>query len=250
MKKFFALICSLCMIFALAACNSDPAPGSDGSGNPAVPSEPDNTQNIDQNDPSAEPTGWDTLLDQIGFISNEKAYGMTRDEYHDLVGQPDISQPTYYDDFQADIYYIGLDDDSDMARVIELDFDLSDLSGEAKPGMIRLTDLNKTDLSDGSGSEILKGGTLGLTLRFKNKSMDELLADTAWTLGEPAQSDLDKWGFATWYTGQKELSVYLDAEGKILYFQARSMMDDALDAQEGSDLGSDLDLGLDLDLTE
>lgn len=235
MKKFIALIFSLCIVLSLAACNKNAqAPVPDASGtqteDPSVPVASDGSQ-------EPEKTGWDELLDAAGFVSNETAYGMTRDEYHGLVGQPDISQETYYGDFQADIYYVGME--SESARVIELDFELEGLSGASKPSMIRLSGLDGADLSDGSGIDILSSGTLGLTERFRNMSLDNLVSDPDWPLGEPMQSDPGKWGFATWYAGRNEISAYLDADGNILYFQARSVMDDALEAGDGQDVPLD-----------
>lgn len=236
MKKFFALISAICIVLSLAACDGSghdgPAPDASGvqSGDVSGTDAPDGSQ-------EPEKTSWDELLDGSGFISNETAYGTSRDGYRELVGDPDLSQETYYGDFQADIYYVGTD--SDHARVIELDFELEGLSGESKPAMIRLVDLDKTDLSDGAGTGVLADGTLGLTEAFKGLSLDGLLADSGWPLGEPMQSDPGKWGFATWYAGRNEVSAYLDADGNILYFQARSTMDDALDAGDGTDAAMD-----------
>lgn len=236
MKKFIALIFSLCIVLSLAACNKNaPGPVPDASGtqteDPSVPVSPDGSQ-------EPEKTGWDELLDAAGFVSNETAYGMTRDGYQALVGQPDISQETYYGDFQADIYYVGME--SESARVIELDFELEGLSGDSKPAMIRLSELDEADLSDGMpDAGALSGGTLGLTEAFRGMSLDGLQSDSRWLLGEPMQSDPGKWGFATWYAGRNEISAYLDVDGNILYFQARSAMDDALEAGDGQDVPLD-----------
>lgn len=173
--------------------------------------------------PEPEPSGWDLLLDEAGFISNSQAYGTTRGEYRDQVGEPYLSQVTYYDDFQADIYLVG----DPASRVIEINYELASLSDQSKPAMIRMTDLDDTPLQ-GMDPALFGSGVRGLSDMFRDKTIAELLSDPGWTLGEPVQSDDSKWGFATWYAGQDELSVYLDGDGKVLYFQSRSMMEDLI----------------------
>lgn len=240
MKKAFTFVITALLLFSMAGCNArDTAKDDNPSDDPGktISSDIDDAQNPEET-PAGIPDGWNEILTESGFVSNETAYGMTRAQWRDLVGEPDISQTTYYDDFQADIYYVRISDT--VMNVIELDFELSSLGDESKPSMIRMVTLDNVSLDEYGFSGGVSGGTLGLTEQFRGKP----LADITQVLGEPMQSDPDKWGFATWYGMNAELSVYLDADGNVLYFQYRSVMDDAMDSGEqdinGQDGASDM----------
>lgn len=235
MKKALIFAITALLLFSMAGCNGRDAEPTD---NPSEDPGKTISNNIDETPDPGEtsagiPEGWNEILTESGFVSNETAYGMTRGQWRDLVGEPDISQTTYYDDFQADVYYVRISDA--VMDVIELDFELSGLGDGSKPAMIRMVTLDDASLDEYGFAGGVSGGTLGFTEQFRGKSLD----DVTQVLGEPLQSDPGKWGFATWYGMNAELSVYLDADGNVLYFQCRSTLDDAMDSGE-QDAGADM----------
>ena len=193
------------------------------------------------------------FLNSDGFVSAEKAYATNRGSWHDMLGEPAVSEVTYDGTYVAECYLYVSEDES-WGQFLEFDYqadavgpaDEPDAGGQAVPddgtdvpsftvgadsSLTALPQLIRyvvfTDESgggDGSGGgsdtiavlddeHIMSGSMLMLNRQLFLKDVDMLVG----RIGEPDNSELGPWGYASWDMDPVRFIVYLDSDMNILY---------------------------------
>lgn len=206
-KILILLAATLALTCALTACK------------PADDATPDSEDEV-VSEPEVPANPWSELLTEHGFISNEAAYGMTRSQWHEKFGDPELTQTSYYEDYTAEIYYAMLDDyawcvELDYAITPEINTDGVDIATDPTPDLIRLGFIDRMTLFTGIDGRA--ANAYDLTNAYKGKNVSEL-ANLNASLGEPSSKDETKWGYVAWELGSGVVTAMLDANSNVVYF--------------------------------
>jgi len=154
-----ALLLVLTMLLPLAACSKRVESNPEDAAQDAVMQDDEMLDDSvvqpedDGNQDAVSTDSWSGLLNVGGFVSNEAAYAMKRSEWHALA-EPDISQVSYYGDYQVDGYFYT-SPDATYGFYIECNYDINDLDNDPAPAIIKLIDFRSDDFGMGAKRLIL-----------------------------------------------------------------------------------------------
>ena len=220
--KFLPVLLAFALALSLSACGkqaADDAVGPDGPGGAEDSPEAGLADTV-----FAETNDISDYLTESGFTSSERAYGTTRAHWIELLGEPSVSAESYDDSYQADCYMYFSDGDA-WGHFIEFDYLASDLASDGDsvcPSMIQYVPLRSDDgdnLLDEAAVLDYDAVSELSSLRLNYLIFGMPASDLIDALGEPNNSDLTEWGYASWDMDPERFIAYLDANMNVLYGQ-------------------------------